>query len=189
MSTEQKHTPEPWSADRFGNIYGANGELVRQQTDCESDIWHNEAGDVPRIVACVNACIGLSPEELEGAPAQRQALVDDANMLRHMRKNAPPEGITVQWLPKPAGSSAAAPDLRIVFGVISEQQLNEVLDALRQLLGAFGPVDVPLVSAFWERAWDDSQNSDEGPARPTAYYQRQAVDGALAVLAKHGGAK
>lgn len=52
-----EHTKEPWSMDAVsGNIIGNNGELI-----CESVT----PKDARRIVACVNACAGLSTELLE----------------------------------------------------------------------------------------------------------------------------
>lgn len=53
------HTKEPWTSDLVAEmIYGANGQTIVYEMNS------NEA-DARRIVACVNACAGISNEQLE----------------------------------------------------------------------------------------------------------------------------
>ncbi len=60
MTTETKHTPEPWAMHEDGEILqGGDGSFI-----CTiSDLNINE--DVRRIVACVNACAGVPIDKLE----------------------------------------------------------------------------------------------------------------------------
>ena len=61
----EEHTPEPWHFDagpqydpRLGNIWAQPlGHIASADTDA----------DGRRIVACVNACAGISTEHLEAA--------------------------------------------------------------------------------------------------------------------------
>lgn len=59
MANETKHSPEPWAEDAVG--FGVRDATGR-------DIWlidDIDPEDRRRIVACVNACAGLSTEALE----------------------------------------------------------------------------------------------------------------------------
>lgn len=59
---DMKHTPEPWMACESGYITRVEGgENVEEIADV---IYSSNAA---RIVACVNACAGLTDEELEDA--------------------------------------------------------------------------------------------------------------------------
>jgi hypothetical protein len=59
------HTKEPWVFDQYGNA-NVNGETIRTMgfalSSCKTSI-----ANARRIVACVNACAGLSIEMLENA--------------------------------------------------------------------------------------------------------------------------
>jgi hypothetical protein len=59
MSTETKHTKEPWARNEHGYIYGGNPSYVIGHISQESE------ANARRIVACVNACAGISNEQLE----------------------------------------------------------------------------------------------------------------------------
>ena len=58
---EQKHTPEPWRVVGYSEIVAKTGDA---QYAGVASVLHNE-NDARRIVACVNACRGLSTDELE----------------------------------------------------------------------------------------------------------------------------
>lgn len=62
-----KHTPEPWEAQwqpRLSVIHGPEGEHIAD-TGCWRDDEHPEMrANAERIVACVNACAGISTEQL-----------------------------------------------------------------------------------------------------------------------------
>ena len=64
--SETKHTPEPWKVNQDGCgdlfISGSNAEHV---TDCGGVDDDTFIANARRIVACVNACKGLSTERLE----------------------------------------------------------------------------------------------------------------------------
>lgn len=72
--SETKHSPEPWSAapdDTAGGIICATGQLCGEAWGDSGTGWsvELEAANLRRIVACVNACAGISTEALEsGAP-------------------------------------------------------------------------------------------------------------------------
>jgi hypothetical protein len=65
-----EHSPEPWKIETVGPdrrvhvsaIYDAEQQYVL--TPKPGD-WTMRVGDARRIVACVNACRGLTTEELE----------------------------------------------------------------------------------------------------------------------------
>ena len=66
--SEQNHTPEPWSIDRFGGI-NAGEELlllggIRTPMTAGQRMDEGKA-NARRIVACVNACAGISTDALE----------------------------------------------------------------------------------------------------------------------------
>lgn len=82
------HTPEPWRVDKLGDdgrvICGPEGEPIADWT-CSSQKY-DELGDwvtepdADRIVACVNACVGINPEavqELLSACIQARAAMPD----------------------------------------------------------------------------------------------------------------
>ncbi|UNY40551.1 hypothetical protein KLER11_gp82 [Pararheinheimera phage vB_PsoM_KLER1-1] len=63
MTNQTKHTPEPWTAD--GNYIRSNeGDVIAA---CEGDItpFVIDEANARRIVACVNACDGISTDNLE----------------------------------------------------------------------------------------------------------------------------
>lgn len=54
-----KHTPEPWAlSETECDIMGKDNVFVMEEMYHDNDIWHNP-NDMPRIVACVNACAGI----------------------------------------------------------------------------------------------------------------------------------
>jgi len=72
-----QHTPEPWRIEDGDSIYG--GE------DFNSNVWERYQSDIPdhdlcRIVACVNACAGMTNEELEDfSDGSLKFWIDDAD--------------------------------------------------------------------------------------------------------------
>lgn len=63
--TETKHSPEPWKTAQAPNITDSLGQLVAQ------GFWD---ADRRRIVACVNACAGISTETLGTLPGYSAAI-------------------------------------------------------------------------------------------------------------------
>ena len=61
--TDTKYTPEPWSYHQRGTYFVLTGG-ARVTIDGSAK---NEA-NARRIVACVNACVGITTEELEELP-------------------------------------------------------------------------------------------------------------------------
>lgn len=66
--SENKHTPEPWRTDAEcgfpQDIHDSKGNLfLRCGSDFDNEIY-GEA-NARRITACVNACAGISTENLE----------------------------------------------------------------------------------------------------------------------------
>jgi hypothetical protein len=70
MSTETKHTKEPWMlmpcphVNDTAWIIGANGKKVTM-VDAEYCGNNSDTADLRRIVACVNACVGIDTGNLE----------------------------------------------------------------------------------------------------------------------------
>jgi hypothetical protein len=66
--SETKHSPEPWQFDEWDHVKDARGEIVVLSGFALSAGYREfrspEKTD-RRIVACVNACAGLSTEALE----------------------------------------------------------------------------------------------------------------------------
>ena len=63
-----KHTPGPWRIDDVGVGFeiAAGNEVVAQVQQVYGDHTHKiRRGNARRIVACVNACEGISAENLE----------------------------------------------------------------------------------------------------------------------------
>lgn len=65
---EQKHTPEPWVVVAKGDEADGVDYFINQESDCSISglvaSWLSRE-DARRIVACVNACAGISTEGLE----------------------------------------------------------------------------------------------------------------------------
>jgi len=64
-----KHTKEPWKCDKYNNVNDANGRTIKVQgfaLSGGSETWANSQ----RIVACINACTGLTNEQLESGYIQ-----------------------------------------------------------------------------------------------------------------------
>ena len=71
MST-MEHTPEPWKLNYLGSCAAGVGieteddEVVSVTcSSCQGDDERLSAANARRIVACVNACAGISTEALE----------------------------------------------------------------------------------------------------------------------------
>jgi hypothetical protein len=69
-----KYTPEPWRIaphdENFAEIVGSDGSDIVFGLDTV----YVKIEDATRIVACVNACNGLTNEELETLPAFKYAI-------------------------------------------------------------------------------------------------------------------
>ena len=67
--SENKHTPEPWrTAERSGfpfHVDDARGESVAMMLADDDHDEQRGLDNARRIVACVNACAGISTENLE----------------------------------------------------------------------------------------------------------------------------
>lgn len=76
-----EHTKEPWhtgknhNAERF--IYGEDGWAIAECVQTKDKMFANAR----RIVACVNACKGISTEKLEG-PGMLVNIPDDHNIIK-----------------------------------------------------------------------------------------------------------
>lgn len=98
------HTPEPWTVCPAGD--GENDSDVAEIHDGfgrTATVYGDEGQDVAnaaRIVACVNACVGIPTEALQrGALGEvTRALIDAAVMLENIERNRnmPPEARTLQ---------------------------------------------------------------------------------------------
>ena len=69
-----KHTKEPWQCDKYNNVNDSNGRTIKVQgfaLSGGSEIWANSQ----RIFACINACAGLTNEQLESGYIQK--LIDE----------------------------------------------------------------------------------------------------------------
>jgi hypothetical protein len=66
------HTPTPWEHDGNGNVIGVeDGEhvLIATATRNEDDaLTEYDTANIPRIVACVNACAGVTNDALAMMP-------------------------------------------------------------------------------------------------------------------------
>jgi hypothetical protein len=62
-----EHTKEPWRQE-YSLIIGGGEDETNSFIVAKVDDWQNEIGDANarRIVACVNACAGISAEALDG---------------------------------------------------------------------------------------------------------------------------
>ena len=96
--SENKHTPEPWRTDAEcgfpQDIHDSKGNLfLRCGSDFDNEIY-GEA-NARRIVACVNACAGISQqylEELNGETLADKQMVlitqrDEYSLLAYRRQN------------------------------------------------------------------------------------------------------
>lgn len=54
--TQQKHTPEPWRAPGIGEVCDESGRCIGIMIDY---------ANARRVVACINACAGISTDVLE----------------------------------------------------------------------------------------------------------------------------
>lgn len=69
---EQKHSPEPWLIGAYNGRYEIvgepeSGEMIVRTIERRKDVGglEVELANARRIVACVNACAGITSEELE----------------------------------------------------------------------------------------------------------------------------
>lgn len=81
MSANQQHSPEPWSIRGQCGVW-AETKLIGATGDDEG-APELQTANARRIVACVNACAGISTEELE-APSvfKRDELAVERDTLR-----------------------------------------------------------------------------------------------------------
>lgn len=68
--SEHKHTPEPWHIDAVGNIWAdtkiCNMREIADRAESYRAMTESEhRANARRIVACVNACAGMSDEAME----------------------------------------------------------------------------------------------------------------------------
>lgn len=61
--SETKHTPEPWEI--FGSDKNRIGHGQEAVASTHTYFNHRDEANARRIVACVNACAGISTEKLE----------------------------------------------------------------------------------------------------------------------------
>ena len=87
--TGQAHTPEPWadngqghiSCDAAGECYYINITHCKREGGPTHTIEHPEAdANAARIVACVNACRGLTAEQVAAIPRLRPLLDPNPEM-------------------------------------------------------------------------------------------------------------
>ena len=75
-----KHTKEPWKTYK-GNtheIFANDGDVIASSEECH--IGHREAAaNAQRIVACVNACSGITNEALEAGYIKHLVEWDEVN--------------------------------------------------------------------------------------------------------------
>lgn len=65
-----KHTKEPWNCGQYNNIVGLDGKTIQVigfALSCKDVAVEN----TERIVACINACSGLTNEQLESGYIQK----------------------------------------------------------------------------------------------------------------------
>jgi hypothetical protein len=60
-----EHTPEPWSVYEGENIHGVLDSEGKHLAEMWQRKQYNSLANARRIVACVNACEGISTETLE----------------------------------------------------------------------------------------------------------------------------
>jgi hypothetical protein len=54
-----KHTAEPWTATDIGTLHGKDSQFIAELGGMRAE------ADLRRIAACVNACAGISTQQLE----------------------------------------------------------------------------------------------------------------------------
>ncbi len=62
-----QHTPEPWGTGQYDAVRGMSGMLLDASGDHIGTTF-NGPEDARRIVACVNACEGMTTDELDTLP-------------------------------------------------------------------------------------------------------------------------
>ena len=74
------HAPEPWSVERYGNIeYGNEGQVTIDHSGHGSVVDGVTREDGERICLCINACCGISTEELEKIVAFKASVADSVS--------------------------------------------------------------------------------------------------------------
>ena len=65
------HTPEPWEVDRESESLERVGVSSGDKLVCQCARWglDEDLANAERIVACVNACAGLTDEQVARIPA------------------------------------------------------------------------------------------------------------------------
>ncbi|MGZ7118227.1 MAG: hypothetical protein ACXVH2_00810 [Methanobacterium sp.] len=91
-----KHTKEPWQCDKYNNVNDSNGRTIKVQGFALSgggEIWANSQ----RIVACVNACSGLTNEQLGSGYIQNLIKDYDKAMIMAKELNTMLEGFLKEY--------------------------------------------------------------------------------------------
>ena len=73
---EAQHSLEPWRIDQNHDVWDAKGSAVYRDNGWGEPPTFDDCRQLPRIVACVNACAGISTSALE-----RGDLADALDML------------------------------------------------------------------------------------------------------------
>lgn len=150
-----KHTPEPWYVAHHQFFYAA-GHLLVGQTACppalSDDPVATQAINADRIVACVNACAGISEESL--ADDCWNKMRDDRNRLAALNAEFLSELSEYRAIRDRLAAQDKAgtlpDDYSIYIGLLEnrlseqrnlnsvmEQQLDELLAELNYLMGQF----------------------------------------------------
>ena len=74
-----KHTKEPWEKSGLNGVYGSKSQQIAVMGDGE---YEEVQANVRRIVACVNACEGMTTEAIE-----RGVIKELLKALKWARKN------------------------------------------------------------------------------------------------------
>lgn len=81
------HTKEPWKVGEFGGIYQATGGACIVSALTPSGFLPNSIANERRIVACVNACAGISTDGLESAGVGGLRHIAEATFEQRMSRN------------------------------------------------------------------------------------------------------
>ena len=90
-----KHTPEPWAAyqDASGDVFISSAETSFHIAEVGSEDDETVIPDANRIVACVNACAGISNEMLSDDCFNKMRCDRDANLSQRDELLAALEGL------------------------------------------------------------------------------------------------
>lgn len=81
----QQHTPEPWEVSAFGDGLHAHNIPICQFFNKCGDDYPNREANARRIVACVNACVGIPNEQLECDNVAFVKIFNERNALKKQR--------------------------------------------------------------------------------------------------------